>query len=149
MNLCAIIITYNIESNLFAKKNSQLIYNSNKHSLWIDSNWEVDFSNNVRIIINKFAQTGYFVFGFDMKTGNEKPLEILSKLVFFRFFNEDKKYELSIVEKIDEGKKELEKFTMKHLLIAYFERLLPYIKFTSPKADKLLFMDYVSLSLSF
>ena len=81
-----------VNQNYFSKKNEILNYNSNVNSLKLfDSSFGINFSKRCYIILNDFAQIGYFVFGLEMNSQEQNISKSLSELDFFRYFSKDEK----------------------------------------------------------
>lgn len=119
--------TYNFNAGV-----SEIKFWNNNNTV---SDYDIEFVNNSRIIINDFAKLGYFVFELKITSPIENTLDDLSKIEFFRYFTNDmhrpNKYKLC-VKRI--GAQNESKFlTIEDILHLYFKNLLPYIKFQYKK----------------
>lgn len=65
-----------------------LDFNSqNKFELKIDDKWSLRYSTNTYVVINEFANIGYFVLGIEYLSKNELTIADFSGIEFFRFYN--------------------------------------------------------------
>jgi hypothetical protein len=65
-----------------------LDFNSqNKFELKIDDKWSLMYSTNTYVVINEFANIGYFVLGIEYLSKNELTIADFSGIEFFRFYN--------------------------------------------------------------
>jgi hypothetical protein len=126
-----------VNQNYFSKKNEILNYNPNINNLKLfDSSFGINFSKRSYIILNDFAQIGYFVFGLEMNSQDQNISKSLSELDFFRYFSKDEKGKLSSKHKmsvIDKEGKTISEICFQDIIEAYFGELIPFIKFQYQK----------------
>lgn len=96
INQSAFLKIYKIANNHIQKIDS-LNYNAQLHELRIDDNHNLKFTNHNYVLINEFTQIGYFIFGFEVISLNNKGLVDFADCEFFRFITkEESKYKLKI-----------------------------------------------------
>ena len=126
-----------LNQNYFSKKNEILNYNPNVNNLKLfDSSFGINFSKRSYIILNDFAQIGYFVFGLEMNSLDKNISKSLSELDFFRYFSKDGNGKLSSKHKmsvIDKEGNTISEICFQDIIEAYFGELIPFIKFQYQK----------------
>jgi hypothetical protein len=135
-NDSAFLRVYKLEKPYFAKKNEFIKYNADQHKLYINDIGDVEFANMCYIILNKYAQIGYFIFGLQIQSDEKMSLEALSKSKFFRYYTEESnneknnyQYSLRVYEKKDENKNIVSYLSIQKIIKTYFGDLLSHIKF--------------------
>jgi len=95
----AFLTIYKLKNQIVNRIES-LNYNSQNDDLKIDENHNLAFTDKNFIILNEFAEIGYFVFGFEITSSTNKGIVDFADCVFFRFINDkDQKYKLKIYPK--------------------------------------------------
>lgn len=96
VNNSAFLKIYKID-NQYIQKIEKLNFNSQVHELRIDDNHHLKFTNHNYVVLNEFAEIGYFVFGFEIISLNNGGLVDFADCEFFRFISKnDPKYKLKI-----------------------------------------------------
>ena len=126
----------NIDSSFlnFYKINADVL--REKKTLKIANKWSADYTKYSYVILNEYAQLGYFVFGIEMEADPEVSIKDLSELVFFRFYRNEEntsknKYAMLRQvsgQSVSETKVE-DKLTFEDVINSRFNTLLPFIKF--------------------
>jgi hypothetical protein len=97
-----------------------------------NSEWKIRFNNGTFIILNEFAEIGYFVFILEMEVFTNDILSKLSENDFFRYYaSSSDKYKISVRQ--HSNKVSEIKLNFKQIIEKYFSNLLPFIKFTYEK----------------
>lgn len=98
----AFLTIYKLKQQNVTKIES-LNYNFQNNFLRIDENHDLAFTDHNYIILNEFAEIGYFVFGFEIFSLKNNGIVDFADCAFFRFINkEDQKYKLKIYPKSHE-----------------------------------------------
>jgi hypothetical protein len=99
----AFLTIYQLNKEKNVVKIESLHYNVQKNYLRIDENHRLEFTEHNYIVLNEFAEIGYFVFGFNIISLTNKGINDFADCAFFRFINEeDEKYKLKIYPKSHE-----------------------------------------------
>ena len=134
-NDSAFLQVYKLKKDFFAK-NELTKYNTNQHKLFINDIGDVEFADMCYVVLNKYAQIGYFIFGLHIQSNEKFTLEDLSTSKFFRYYTEDfnneknnYQYSLRVYEKKDENKNVVSYISIQKIIKSYFGDLLCHVKF--------------------
>lgn len=135
-NDSAFLQVFSINQTHFAKKNEDINYNVNKHKLFVDAIGHVEFTNMCYVVLNEFAQLGYFIFGLKIESNDDASLEKLSTSKFFRYFTENSnneknsfQYSMKVYDKKDDNRTIISKISIQKIIESYFGDLLLHLKF--------------------
>jgi hypothetical protein len=135
-NDSAFLQVFSINQTHFAKKNENINYNLNKHKLFVEGIGDVEFANMCYVVLNEFAQLGYFIFGLKIESNEDASLEKLSNSKFFRYYTDDTnneknnfQYSINVYDKNDESRDVISRFSIQKIIESYFGGLLSHLKF--------------------
>jgi len=92
----AFLKIYKLKQQILTRIES-LNYNFQNNYLKIDEHHNLEFTDHNYVVLNDFAEIGYFVFGFKIISLTNNGIVDFADCAFFRFINnEDQKYKLKI-----------------------------------------------------